>query len=82
MAKDRFSNQKMDRYANVPAYTPSVKQTMVFTKEQKLYINNIYKNFKTRLTPWELNFVETISNSASYSKKQIDVFRKIISKLQ
>ena len=82
MAKDRFSNQKMDRYDNVPEYTPSVKRTMVFTQEQKLFLFGIYKHHKKRLTDWELDFIKTLCNSSLYSEKQKITLTTIIRKLQ
>ena len=86
MAKDRFSNQKKINYSKDfrwgnDEYTPSKKCNLVFSREQRIFIGEILEKHKTILNSWQKDFLVTLYNSATYSKKQKDVLEQIIKNL-
>jgi hypothetical protein len=82
MAKDRFSNQKRNNYENsFTPYTPAVKKTLVFNKNQRQLIKNMLF-YKDKLSDWENNMLVNMTNSATYSEKQKIVLNKIYNKIK
>jgi hypothetical protein len=79
MGKDRFSNQKRNNYEkSYRPYTPSVKCNLVFTRQQKVFIQNFLTTNRDELTNWERDFLLVLFNSATYSQRQKDTLEKII----
>lgn len=83
MGKDRFSNQKKSNYSKEfrwgnNHYTPSVKCNLVFTKHQKVFIEELLQNHKEELNSWEKDFLIVLSNSATYSERQKDTLQRIV----
>jgi hypothetical protein len=83
MAKDRFSNQKRNNYQKTfIAYTPAVKKTLVFSKEQRELIGNMLKYYKSKLNEWEIGMLDSMTKSATYSPKQKEILNRIYKKLK
>jgi hypothetical protein len=71
---------KKKKYSN--EYTPSVKKTLVFSKQQRILINTILDKCKNKLNSWETNLLINISKSATYTEKQRDVLNTIYKKVK
>ena len=82
MAKDRFSNQKRNNYEKPIEYNRIVKRTNVFTKEQRMLLEDILIIHKDKLSNWDMDFIKQMQNSATYSQKQKEVLNKIYTKVK
>jgi len=56
----------------------STKSNLVFTPQQKVFIQNFITQHRTQLDNWEFNFLLVLFNSTHYSEQQKDTLQKII----